>query len=230
MNTLDQHPVICALKEKGATVEFDQALVIHHDLISNQIIRYKDIQKIAASDCVVPILVKATNLKGEAIAMVLTPTESDSLFAKGLYLVLTEPKGVLEALKNHTIATSIDHPDLLKAFEDLQNGDHSAGAIQRRLDQSSFKSYEELIELAQTRALGLKAWVEERLKSEEKAKAISQVILEWFLLKKLVYVHTMMNRTLLSTVCQNDQHLQRHHAKKQADAIQFVMFSQLWRM
>lgn len=223
------HPILEKLKSMGASIEFEVPFAIHHELISNQIIRYKDIQKIPTQDLKVPLLVRSFNQAKEPIAMVLTLSEDEYIIAKGLYLVLSEPKGELEALKNSTIAAHLEHPGLIEAFTALQAHQVSAGSIQRSLDKAMFKNYEDLIEKASLKAASLQVYVEEKAKTEDKAQAISEVILKWFLLKKLVYVHTMMNRNLLTQVCQNDLHLQRHYAKKNADSIQFVMYSQLWR-
>ncbi len=202
---------------------------IHSDLISNQIIRYKDVQKLPASSFLLPYLVYAK--KGtEFYHLILVEGESVAyVIAKGLFLAITEQGGLLEDMKNQCVASNANHPLLLEAWHRFSSG-QKAGAIQRYLDQSVFSSYEDLVQQLEAMALNLQEDVKIRLKdNHERALIIYDAVIQWFLFKKVAYVHTMMNRNLLIKECEGDVRKQRHQAKLNADKIQFLMYSEMWR-
>lgn len=207
----------------------DYRFSIHHELISNQIIRYKDIQKIPENSFHVPYILYGMNAKDETFALVLT--REDYLHAKGLYLALTEPKGLLESYKNQCIASNLNHPENKHSLEELMAGQVSAGSLQRRLDKEIYHQHEGLIELSTQKAITLQSTLKEILPTTQaKEPLITHAVIHWFLLKKMVYVHTMMNRNLLNGPCKGDVKQQRHLAKQNADSIQFMMYSEMWRL
>lgn len=207
----------------------DYRFDIHHELISNQIIRYKDVQKLPENSFLLPFLLYAK--KGnEVYTLALVEGESVAyMISKGLFLAITEQGAILETMKNQCVASNTNHPLLLEAWHRFVNG-QKAGAVQRYLDQAVFSSYEDLLEQLQTMASNLQEDVRIRLKdSGERALIIYDAVVQWFLFKKVVYVHTMMNRNLLLRECEGDIKKQRHQAKLNADKIQFMMYSEMWR-
>ena len=210
-------------------VMVDYRFDVHHELISNQIIRYKDVQKLPEHSFLLPFLVYA--LKGDALyTLILVEGESVAyMISKGLFLAITEQGGLLESLKNQCVAANTNHPLLLEAWHRFSMG-QKAGAVQRYLDQAIFSSYEGLQEQLQAMSAQLQEDVKARLKDNgERALVIYDAVVQWFLFKKVAYVHTMMNRNLLLRECEGDIKKQRHQAKLNADKIQFLMYSEMWR-
>jgi len=225
------YQALSPLKGDDLQVLVDYPFSIHHDLISNQIIRYKDIQKVPDQSFTVPFLLYGKNAHGLEFAFILTLKETDYLWAKGLYLALTEPGSALETLKNTCIASTLEHPGNHKALQDLIAAELSAGSIQRSLDKAVYTNHDQLIDLAHQKALSLQDELKEQIPTvQEKGRVIAQAVIQWFLLKKMVYVHTMMNRNLLNGPCKGDVKQQRHLAKQHADSIQFMMYSEMWRL
>jgi hypothetical protein len=202
---------------------------VHHELISNQIIRYKDVQKIPKHSFLLPYLVYAKKAE-QVYCLILVEGESVAyIIAKGLFLALSEQGALLENMKNQTIASNSNHPLLLEAWHRFVQG-QKAGASQRYLDQSVFSGYEDLMKKLEEMALNLQEDVKVRLKdNHERGLVIYDAVIQWFLFKKVAYVHTMMNRDLLIKQCEGDVKKQRQQAKLNADRIQFLMYSEMWR-
>lgn len=205
---------------------------INHSLISNQIIRYKDIQKIPDNQFVCPFFVYGLDDKKEMCGLILLEGNEDAyILAKGYYLAMTEQGSILESIKNQVVSCNTGHPNLFQALEKLHVERLKAGAVQRMLDSDIFKSYDQLLEVIQTVSLNVQNYVNENVKLvESKETVIYPAVVHWFLLKKMVYVHTMMNRNLLLQECEGDVRKQRHLAKLNADHVQFLMYSEMWRM
>lgn len=204
------------------------ALEIHHDLIANQIIRYKDSQKVSPSFYKGPLLLKHSSPKGDKV-LIIASDKHQYLQAKGAFLVYTEAQGILENQHNSSLVIYADHPEFMTHVQAFFNEEKSAGSLQRSIDQDAYGSFEGLIALAQREGSDLVDQVYERMSDETKEAVIHQSIFHWFLLKKLVYVQTMMNTKLLRNECQGESKQLRHLAKAHADSIPFIMFSELWR-
>lgn len=205
---------------------------INHSLISNQIIRYKDIQKIPDYQFVCPYFVYGLNEDKEMCGLILLAGKEDAyILAKGYYLALTEQGSILENIKNQCVSCNTEHPNLFKAMDKLHNEHLKAGAVQRMLDSDVFRNYNQLLEVIQTVSVNIQNQVKDNVTLvENKETVIYPAVVHWFLLKKMVYVHTMMNRNLLLQDCEGDVRKQRHIAKLNADHVQFLMYSEMWRM
>lgn len=227
-------PVLNGLLEKtdGFRVLADYRYNVNHQLVSNQIIRYKDVQKIPEYSFGVPLIIYGKNKAKRTVAVILVKGSEESyLLGKGYYLTLTEQGSLLEEAKNSVISVNTEHPGLVEALNELADDSQTAGYIQRNLDKAVFKNYQELLEKTQKQAIAIQETVKANVGvHEHKAELIYQAVVQWFLLKKLVYVQTMMNRNLLVEDCAGDIKQQRHMAKVNADAIQFLMYSEMWRM
>ena len=205
---------------------------INHNLISNQIIRYKDVQKIPDHQFDLPYLVYGKNPDGELCGLILLDGDMSSyLLAKGYFLALTEQGSVFEDMKNQCVSCYVDHPNLFKAIDKLYVDKSKAGAVQRMLDSDVFGSYDELLQKVHQAALQIQEGTKNNIaKVEKRESVIYPAVVKWFLLKKMIYVHTMMNRSLLQNECENDVRKQRHIAKLNSDHVQFLMYSEMWRM
>ena len=205
---------------------------INHELISNQIIRYKDIQKIPAYQFDLPYLIYGQNEDKELCGLILLEGKEDAyILAKGYYLALTEQGSILEAVKNQCVSCNTEHPNLFKAMDKLHDDHLKAGAVQRMLDSDIFCNYQDLLDVVQGVSIKVQNKVKDFIKSvENKEAVIYPAVVHWFLLKKMVYVHTMMNRNLLLQDCEGDVRKQRHLAKLNSDHVQFLMYSEMWRM
>lgn len=205
---------------------------INHSLISNQIIRYKDIQKIPDYQFVCPFFIYGLDERKDLCGLILIEGDEEAyVLAKGYYLAMSEQGSLLESIKNQVVSCNTNHPNLFKAMDKLHLEHLKAGAVQRMLDSDVFHNYEHLLELIQNVSIYIQNQVKETVKSVgNKELIIYPAVVRWFLLKKMVYVHTMMNRSLLLQECEGDVRKQRHLAKLNADHVQFLMYSEMWRM
>ena len=64
---------------------------------------------------------------------------------------------------------------------------------------------------------------------EDKTDAIYQMVVKWFLLKKVLYVQYMVNKDILNRVHEGNVKKQRNQAKLNSEEIKFMSFSELWR-
>jgi len=64
----------------------------------------------------------------------------------------------------------------------------------------------------------------------DRTSTIYQYVVNWFLLKKVLYVQYMVNKNFLNTVHEGNVRRQRNQAKLHADDIQIVSYSEMWRM
>ncbi len=205
---------------------------INHSLISNQIIRYKDIQKIPDYQFVCPFFIYGLDERKDLCGLILIEGDEEAyVLAKGYYLAMSEQGSLLESIKNQVVSCNTNHPNLFKAMDKLHLEHLKAGAVQRMLDSDVFRNYEHLLELIQSVSINIQNQVKATVNLvENKELIIYPAVVRWFLLKKMVYVHTMMNRNLLLHECEGDVRKQRHLAKLNADHVQFLMYSEMWRM
>lgn len=203
---------------------------ISQDAISNQIIRYKDIFKLHGKALVYPYILYMT-IEEEDRALLVVPYEPYSyLYAKGFYYCMTEPGSLFIDCKNEIVAISTQDPSrIVTAFNNLF--EKKAGALQRAIDHEHFTNYEEL------QAQALKAAEEqveqaktELLEIEDRTDKIYHYIINWFLLKKVLYVQYMVNKEILNTVHEGNVKKQRNQAKLNADQIQFLSYSDMYRL
>ena len=59
---------------------------------------------------------------------------------------------------------------------------------------------------------------------------IYQYVIDWFLLKKILYVQYMMNKNILAHVHEGNIRKQRNQAKLNAEEVRFLSFSEMWNI
>ncbi len=199
------------------------------DNISNRIIHYRDISKLAGNPVVYPYLIYARSEEGADQAMLVLPYENGGyLFARGYYYCMSEAGSMFYEDRNEILEVCTDNPDeIVNSWERLKK--EKAGLIQRQLDRACFKNYDELKAKAVAAGEALKDEAAEKLpETEDKAPLIASYVVRWFLLKKLVYVQYMVNKNIRSAVHGGDIHKQRNQARINADEIPFMSYRQMW--
>lgn len=201
---------------------------VNKNVISNQIIRYKDASKLPEKAMKCPYILY-TNKDGEQKGIVLS---EDYLLSKGYYYCLTEQYAILENSRNELVSMSLDNQDLVvEKVQKFLNPKSRAGAIQREVDNYYYRNIKELIEIATAEAEEEVRNARETLpEMEDKTEFIYSAVSKWYLLKKVIYVSYMMNKDILNTECEKDIKKQRFNAKNYADAIPFIAYSEMWRM
>lgn len=201
---------------------------VNHKAISNQIIRYKDISKLEGKALTIPYLIYAGSEDDTRGLLVVSGTKYGYIYAKGFYYCMTEPGGPFIDCKNDIVATDcLDAKETIQTFKDLL--ERKAGAVQRYLDNEHFPTYEDLKTTAMEAGEELKQDAYARLASEkEKVEDIHQYVIHWFLLKKVLYVQYMVNKSILRNVHDNNVRKQRNQAKTNADEVSFLSMSEMW--
>ena len=157
-------------------------------------------------------------------------TDYGFMIAKGLYYCMTEPGSEYIDCKNEIVAVCSDSADLIaKTFGDMFT--QRAGSLQRSLDSAHYRNYDELKEAALKAAEELKADAFNVLGTlSERTERIRQYVIQWFLLKKVLYVQYMVNKNILNSVHEGNVKKQRNQAKLNADDVAFLSFSEMWRI
>lgn len=206
-------------------------LDIRHDVITNRIIRYKDAFKNAEKAIHYPYVIYGKNNNDEERAIILCGNSKEEyLLGKGLYYCLCEPDSIFDKDRNELI--SCGYENAVDSAKKLFEENLKTGAVQRKLDQVQFTSYDELYKVGLAYATSIKDNLKDALanKTEEERHAlIKSFIVSWFLIKKVVYVQYMMNKSLLGTHNNNIKE-QRTIAKQNADSIPFCSFKEMWRI
>lgn len=202
---------------------------INRDAISNQIIRYKDIFKLTGKALTYPYILYERKNDEERALLVVPYEEYSYLFAKGYYYCMTEPGSPLLDCKNEIVTVSSDDPAwIARTYEEMFV--KKAGALQRGIDHSFFANYEELKDKAVKAAEIQKEKAYAELPAlEDRTPAIYKYVVNWFLLKKVLYVQYMVNKDILNRVHEGNVKKQRNQAKLNADDVQFISFSEMWR-
>ena len=202
---------------------------INRQVISNQIIRYKDAFKLQGHPVVCPIIIYGKQDDAERALILVKHTDRSYLYAKGLYYTLTEPYSFLADCKNELVALTAESTEsVLATFRKLFTV--KAGALQREADRARFSNYEQLKKDALDEAEAVKEHAAEELNATENKEAvIYSLVVRWFLLKKVVYVQYMVNKDMLQNVHEGNIKKQRNQAKVNADEISFISYSELWR-
>lgn len=204
--------------------------IISNDAISNQIIRYKDVFKLEGKALVYPYLLYITKDGEDRALLVLPYSEGSYIYAKGYYYCMTEPGGLFLDCKNEIVALSSKNAEtIVDTFNQLFT--NKAGAIQRTLDRKEFESYEALKEKAVEVAVAQQEEARNILPDlQDRYATINQYIINWFLLKKVLYVQYMVNKEFLNERHEGNIKKQRNQAKLNADEIAFLSYSEMWRM
>ncbi len=204
--------------------------VINRDAISNQIIRYKDIFKLEGKALTFPYILYAKKEEEERALLVVPYTDYGFMIAKGLYYCMTEPGSEYIDCKNEIVAVCSNSAELIaKTFSDMFV--QRAGSLQRSLDSAHYNNYEELKTAALKAAEDLKQDAFDVLGTlTERTERIRQYVIDWFLLKKVLYVQYMVNKNILNSVHEGNVKKQRNQAKLNADEVAFLSFSEMWRI
>ncbi len=222
--------------DDNARVMVNYRFAVNVSAISNQIIRYKDATKLPKEALSVPLILYSHTLNDQGFAYVLNQaaTSTDYLYAKGRYYCLTEQYGLFEDYRNDVLTdVLLDDNHLLDVYDKLLNGQRKIGALQREIDSSVYRSFQEYMALALALAEENKAYVTSLFTSSEgidRGPVIYDMIEKWFLLKKSVYVQYMSNKQLLNDENEGNIRLQRQKAKQHVDEIPIMAFSEMWRL
>lgn len=202
---------------------------INKEVVSNQIIGYKDAFKLEGKALVCPFLIYLNKNDEERLFLLTRDRRSSYLFAKSLYFCLTEPTSIFETYKNYIVTMdSVNLEKAMQIFDDAFN--KSAGALQKIVDQSKYSSYDGLRADAMSIATEVKDGAFDKIRPlEDKEIIIREAVGVWFLLKKLVYVQYMVNKAILESRYQGDVKKQRAQAREYSKAIPFIAYSELWR-
>ncbi len=220
-----------AILEKNADMKIcvNYRFGINKEVISNQIIRYKDSFKLQGNPVVCPYILYGNDRGNDRGLILLEEAPEAYLFAKGIYYCLTEPMSPFVDAKNEIVAmVAVDPESVMKIFDRLFT--YKAGALQRELDRKAYPGYEELKMDAINTAIALKETAAEKIQNAEDAEScIRNLVVSWFLLKKVVYVQYMVNKDILEKLHEGNIKKQRNQAKINADEIPFVSYSDCWR-
>lgn len=202
---------------------------INNDAISNQIIRYKDVFKLNGKPLIYPYTLYLTKDEQDRALLVVPYTKYGFIRAKGLYYCMTEPGSEFIDCKNEIVAICAEKAeDIIKAFENLFT--QRAGALQRSIDGRHFRNYEDLKAAAIAASEEIKQEAPAVLAAlEDRTGQIYENVVNWFLLKKVLYVQYMVNKNILNTVHEGNVKKQRNQAKLNADEITFMSYSEMWR-
>lgn len=202
---------------------------INKDVVSNQIIGYKDAFKLEGKALICPFLIYLTKDGSERLFLLTRNKRASYLFAKSLYFCLTEPTSIFETYKNDIV--TLDTLDMNLAAEVFEEAfDKPAGILQKKVDQAKYTSYESLKADAMSIATMVKDSAFDLIRPlDDKTPMIRESVGAWFLLKKLVYVQYMVNKAILQSRYQGDVKKQRAQARENSKAIPFIAYSELWR-
>lgn len=202
---------------------------IQSEAVSNQIIRYKDIAKLPSKPFVLPYFVYGLDAEEEVVGFIFAPQEESYTVLKGLYYAITENKALLESLRNNIVVAHLNENGL-KITAQLTKREIKCGAAQRLIDAMYYSDLNQLKAMVKAENDALQAKLNEDFKEHKhRAPLIYKAVTSWFLMKKVLYVQTMMNRHLLDRECGGDIKKQRHQAKLNADSVTFIAYSELWR-
>lgn len=201
------------------------------DSVANQIIRYKDANRLAMGCIKIPFILYCENGEEQKAILLQEGYEESYIFAKALYFVASEPQNIFNEARNEIISCCCNQrcmPLLLEALHLFVQERKSGGRVQRFLDDSLFESYTEMYKIAMQFACVQCHDVEYTLQGKENPQeCIMHFIGNWFLLKKFCYVQYMMDKENLRAVHENVKK-QRHCAKEMADQILYVPYRNMW--
>lgn len=220
---------LIAEEDNQAKVCVNLRMSVNKEAISNQIIRYKDVFKLNGKPIILPFVIYGEKNMADR-AMVIVPYEKFGyLFAKGYYYCMTEPGSDYANCKNEIVSVCLSSVnDIFDAYKRLHSV--TAGSLQRSIDHNDFTNYETLKENAVECADSIRENAVSVLAGlEDKTDAIYQMVVKWFLLKKVLYVQYMVNKDILNRVHEGNVKKQRNQAKLNSEEIKFMSFSELWR-
>ncbi len=205
---------------------------INKDVIANQIIRYKDAFKVPKRALLCPYVLYGKTINDRDVVLIIYGEQKeDYLYAKGVYYSLTE-QGSIFADHRNDVLTVCGSPDFLtiELVTTMLSEEKSLGALQRDLDAKVFNDNDELVAIAQDMSNVLRENALGQLPvTSNKQELIYQTIVKWYLLKKMLYVQTMVDKNLLRDLDQDIKKV-RQRAKENADSLIFIPLSEMWRI
>ena len=201
---------------------------LHFDLAkdskSNQIIYYKDVNKLPKHSFTCPFIIYGHNGR-RAKAWILA---NNYPIAKGLYFALSEKGAYFENYRDDLLVCDLKQALVIKAIIN-QVDSHKAGYFQRIIDCKLIKDYDQLLLQARQLADQLCNKIYPTLNiCDNKALVIRKAIEQWYLLKKCVYVQYMVDKRILDEFHHGDMAAQRLQAKANADHIKMIAYANLW--
>ena len=210
----------------------DYSFGVNPNLVTNQIIRYKDILKLPERPIVVPYIVYGDTPKKVGVGFIFGgDKKEDYLISKGFYFALTEPEAIFQDHRNFVMSLVTDKSMYdVTLIQKIMQDQMTIGNAQRVLDNHVFKKLEEAVSACHALSQTIKERVITTIPTlEDRSPVISKAIVSWYLLKKTVYVMTMTNKPLLAQL-ENNVKAQRHQAKVNADSLIFMPLSEMWRL
>ncbi|MEG0314810.1 MAG: hypothetical protein RR646_06080 [Erysipelotrichaceae bacterium] len=212
----------------------DLALNINVQAIANQIIRYKDSFKLSPGTIKIPYIIYG-NFNNVQRAIILVKGErKEYVNAKALYYLMSEPDNEFEGTSNEVVAMNFNKTNIkvvVEMTERFFNKLDKAGNMQRSLDRIEFASFKEMYEEIVRSNKIIKDDLNEQIINSSDANAtINGIIAQWFLYKKFTYVQYMMDKNLLRSEHENNVKKQRQKAKELSDGVDFISFSELWKI
>lgn len=220
-----------AEKYNDLKIIVDFRFSVNKEVIANQIIRYKDAFKVPKRAWVCPYLLYGKTDKDKDFVIIVNgESKQDYYVSKGIYYCLTEQSAILSEYRNNVLALSASEEHFnLEMIDQVIEDDKSIGFIQRELDQKMFESNTDLKEKVKLLSDAVKENVEQNvLSSTSKQSTIYHAIVSWFLLKKMIYVQTMVDKDLQREL-DHDIKKVRHQAKENSDSLVFIPLSEMWR-
>jgi hypothetical protein len=233
----EDHPMVAHFQElfeinPNFRLMVDYSFGVNPNLVTNQIIRYKDILKLPERPITVPYIVYGDTSKKVGVGFIFGGTKKeDYLISKGFYFALTEPEAIFQDHRNFVMACVSD-PTMYDAslIKKVMQDQMTIGNAQRVLDNHVYKKLEEAVSACYALSQSIKEHVVTVIPSlEDRSSTIANAIVSWYLLKKAVYVMTMTNKPLLAQL-ENNVKAQRHQAKVNADSLVFMPLSEMWRL
>lgn len=211
----------------------DLVIPIHKEVISNQIIRYKDALKIPSNHLRCPFIIYGINKQDQSYGVIYYPGSIDDyLLVKGIYFSLSEQGALFQHHRNQLFAlTSEQLQQQVETLNKIIEGKISIGSLQRELDRKVFASIAQLEDIAQMKTAQIKDNFLNQIQTHpDKQTLIYDTIGNWFLCKKAVYVQVMTNKLWLTDIFDQNIKKQRHQAKVLSDSLIFMPLSEMWRI
>lgn len=206
---------------------------VNKKAISNQIIRYRDLQKLPNNYFDLSFILYGQIGEREVGILVAHGNRKlDYFLAKGLYYCLTEQYAILEESRSELVAiTYADLGEIVNYLDSLKDGKLRVGPLQRRIDRKYYNGFYDLQNHIMEYANKLKEDIRTDIFAvEDRSVVIFRNIASWFLFKKLIYIQYMSNKDFLNTKAEGNIKKHRSHAKEAVDAVPYIAFSEMWRM
>lgn len=205
-------------------------VTVNKNLVSNKIIRYKDIYKIPQESLKVSYILYSKTFYHDAAIVIYDGSYYE---AKGCYYAMTEQGALLGPYRSRVLFLSSKDVDTLSALYEIMILNRTPiQSLQREQNRKHYGSSHEFCENATLEASHLLEWAKNSIieEAENRENVIHEVVGRWFYLKKAVYVEYMGDSDILKNENENDIDIHRKKAKESSNKVQFMPFSELWRL